>query len=193
MIALLSSVVLAAQPIASVGAELTVNDPFVSTRGSHLGVDVALWPWLRIGVAGGLYPSLGEADWTGMTAQIVDYNISPDISRMVWRGAGQATLLPLRQSVGDRERLLGVVVGMGAVHTEDDLAMLQAEDDPHAIATARQIHPITHVGLIGEVWWGDWGGRLRMERSSYTEVVFETVQESKVPAWVGIDVVRRWP
>lgn len=184
----------AVTPVIGLGAEITVNDPFVATRGLHLGGDAEVWPWLRVGVIGGLYPSFDEGDWRRQTSQLIDHNnVSPDISRIVWRGAGQVTLLPLRQTVGDRERAFGMVIGMGAVHTEDDLELVQAVGLPSAEATASQIHPITHVGLVGEVWWGDWGGRLRMERSTYTEVLFQTVQESKVPSWVGIDVVRRWP
>lgn len=192
MIALLLPAALAAGPVLGAGAEATVNDPFWQTSGVRAAADVTLRPWLRLGLSGGLYPGV-VAQERALTSQLVDYGITPDISRMGWRAAGQLTVLPLRQVSGERERVLGAVVGMGAVYTEDDLERLQAVGDPEAEATARQLHPITHVGLIGEVWWGDWGGRLRMERSAYTEVIFEVVQESKVPAWVGVDIIRRWP
>ncbi|MFT4976653.1 MAG: hypothetical protein ACI8S6_002558 [Myxococcota bacterium] len=32
-----------------------------------------------------------------------------------------------------------------------------------------------------------------MEYSSHTEIVYSTIQESKNPVWVGLDLVRWWP
>jgi len=193
MVWIFSAGALAAPSVVGLGVEAVTNDPFVSTVGLHASVDQPIRPWLRLGASGGVYPSLGQGSWSALTTQIVtEANVTPDISAIRWRASAQATWLPVRQELPGRSRLLGLYAGMGWVYTVDDLDALQSYDDED-LATQMEFHPIVSGGLMAEVWWSSWGGRVRMERASYTETISSAIDESRNPFWLGIDLTARWP
>lgn len=191
---LLAASASAAAIVLGTGLETSFNDPFVTTVGTRVSGSIELAPWVRVGASGGLYPHLGVTRLTRLTTNLSsEVQIMPDISDIRWRGMGRVAITPLRQSDGVRSRVFGGYAEAGLIHTVDDLDAIQGVGDPIAEDTAKQLHPTVAYGIIGEVWWSErWGGRLRMERSLYTEVVMSTVEESRSPSWVGLDVLYRW-
>jgi hypothetical protein len=77
--------------------------------------------------------------------------------------------------------------GTGVVHTVDDLFTLQAEGDPLAESTAKQVHPA--IGLTGGVRvGGHFGVRIQGTWLHYIEVIAGDTLESKSPASLEIGV-----
>jgi len=194
MFSLLIGAALAVEGSVGIGLEGTWNDPFVNTVGARLSAELSPFPWLRAGVAGGVYPLAGEQSWTDLTRQLHDqHNLAVELSHMLGRGMGEVTWVPLRTtSDGPRgrwEESLGLTVGLGGVLTQDDhetLGVTQGTNQSYD-THAREWHPASVLGVVGEVRCERWGVRLRMERLRYVEVVLDIVQEEKAPLWVGAE------
>lgn len=168
------------------GAEAVMNDPFHQVAGLQVGAGVAWLPWLRTGVAGGVYPDLGSTSYKPVTRQIIEQNnVVPDLSPILARGLLRATVLPVRVESDGLTGTVGAEIGVGAVFTRDDLELLDKEDDPDALAVERQWHAATSFGAVGELRGRVHGLTLRVERTSYVETV-EDVDEHKRPIWVNV-------
>jgi hypothetical protein len=71
-------------------------------------------------------------------------------------------------------------VSMGVVRTLDDLEALDKVDDPDAIATANQLHPSLHAGVIGRVLFGrNVGWYVDLRNLAFIEVVESDTLEMK--------------
>ena len=80
-------------------------------------------------------------------------------------------------------------VGAGYVATRDDLYLLQAEDDPRAVATERQLHPTSVLGAGARVFLGPHVAvRLEGRALIYVETVDSgaTQVETRPLAMVGL-------
>jgi outer membrane beta-barrel protein len=97
-------------------------------------------------------PDLGDADWKGLTHQLVNQNhVSPDISKLTLIANGAFQFSPIYGKValsGDNIIHFDIygAFGMGVTQTRDDLEALQAEGDAEAITTEVQLHPTTNFG-----------------------------------------------
>ena len=188
----LLGVALATPPSVAIGVDYGWDDPFVAPIGLRGGLDVSPRDWLTIGLTGAWYPADDESSWSALTDQIASANhISPDLSYVTTRAQLEARLTPIRGTSGGWERTLGGHIALGAAHTRDDLDTIGAVGDPVFEATEREWHPAPGYGLDGELWRGDWGVRLRLERTYYVEWVASDVKEKKTPSWLGLELTWR--
>ena len=166
------------------------------------GAWVANDPFLRryvVGLVGGWYlseifsieadvgfsPTLGEADWTPITRELIEHNhVAPDLSRLTLFGGGSFAFTPIHGKVAVAGRIVHFdlfgVFGMGVVRTVDDLELIGASDDLPALETANQLHPTTRYGGGARVLLGP-GVALRIEARSlvYIETISGDVLEMK--------------
>jgi len=183
----------AAEIVFGVGYAQVVNDPFYTSRGATARAEVRPLDWLGVGVDGGVYPYRGFDGWNALAKQLVsDHSVVPDVSPMKYTLGAVATVAPLRGTLGTWSSRVGLVAGVGAVRTDDDLEALQAEGEPAFEETELQFHPYGQLGLFGEVRHDVIGGRLRLERMMYTEVVGSELEEQKNPVWLSLEVAF-WP
>ena len=98
-------------------------------------------------------PDLGDADWKGLTHQLVEKNhVSPDISKLTLIANGAFQFSPIYGKVAlSGNNIIHFDIygafGMGFTRTVDDLEALQAsEDDIEATATQIQMQPTTNFG-----------------------------------------------
>ena len=162
------------------------NDPFLNRyiAGGRLGYHVTEVFAVEAEVA--YSPDLGEADWKGLTKQLVDENhVSPDISKLMLIANGTFQFSPIYGKVALRgNNIINFDVygafGMGITRTRDDLNALQAEDDPIALNTEVQIHPTTNFGGGARVVFNEFVA-VRVDGRSlvYIETVNSTTLEMK--------------
>ena len=177
--------------VGSAGAEVSINDPFTNTVGVRLGLETPVRPWLTLGLTGSTYPDLGESAHTNLLSRLLEeYKVSPNISDLRWRGTVEAHFVPLEVASGGWTRRLAAHIGLGAIHTIDDDSMLF--DNPDFLLTQVQIHPMTLMGLSGEIYRDRLGLRLRIERTSYSEDTMMDTQ-SRNHGWVGVEMTVRGP
>lgn len=172
----------------SVGTELMTNEAFLNLVGARLGATVRPLPWLGAGLSVAGYPVHLS---TTRLEQVETLGLVPDLSPMQASTTLTGLVRFARGSAGPIDGALDLVVGGGGVRTVDDCEAILAEDDPSCLATQDQIHLVSIVGLAATAGAGAWALRLRGERWAYTEVVMESVEEQKVPVWVGADLVWR--
>lgn len=189
MIALLS-VAFAAELRLSGGLEGDVGDPFVSYAGARMAAEGVAMGWFGGGIALAAYPDLGEAQYRSLTTALLP-TAAPDISLLRAMGAGYGLVSPLRGRMGDLDTSLGLVAGVAAVYTHDDLALIQMDDDEAFVATEDEWHPASLVGLRGAATYRRVGGQLRLERVAWQESFASEVQERRIALFVGVDVVVR--
>lgn len=140
---------------------------------------------------GAWYPELpGDADGAYLTRQLTTATaLATDLSRIDRRGQLALRLTPVH---GETARLTldgHLRVGLGVVHTTDDLRALGTEpDDPSAAATAVERH-------LSQVWGLSLGATARtalvqvgVERVRYVETLAGTTLEAQRPMWVGASV-----
>lgn len=188
-----TSTVCAFELVAGAGYSQVVNDPFYTSRGLTAQVEARPLDWLGVGATGGGYLYPGADGWSPLAKSLVSqYSVAPDVSAMTSTLGAVVTLAPFRGVVGSWSTRVGLSAGVGAVHTEDDLEALQAVGEPQFEATASQFHPYGSVGLFGELRRGAWGGRVRLERMSYVEVIATETKEDKNPLWLGAEIAW-WP
>jgi hypothetical protein len=189
---LLIQAALGAEVVNSAGAELTINDPFTLTYGMRLGAEVEVLPWIAVGVLGGMYPSLGDANLTPLTNQLYSQlQVSPDTTTLRWRAVAEARLTPLSVTAHGWTRRVSAHVGLGVIHTIDDDNVYG--DDPQFLSTQEQTHPMTSMGLSGELQRQRLGVRLRIERSAYVEEIMGTTDYDRRHGWVGVEMTVRRP
>jgi hypothetical protein len=175
---------------ASIGVEAVVNDPFVARRGLRFGAAFEPWWWASVEASAAQYPSLGEGDWTELTHRLVEqYQVAPDISRIMSVGRASVTLWPLSRTDDRVTTRLGAAIGAAAVRTVDDKELLQRLDDD--FASDDEVHPAWTIGLLAEAYRGAIGFRVRFERMAYRETILDDTLEDKRPTWVGVDLVIR--
>jgi len=132
-----------------------VNDPFL--RRIIFGADITYYPTEVLGVelSGGFSPNLGEADWKGITKQIVEENkLSPELSRLM----GWTTLSAVFSPIHGKVAVVGKSViifdiygtfGAGLAFTHDDEQALSPDGGglgPAAQATLKEFHPTISFG-----------------------------------------------
>ncbi len=116
--------------------------------------------------------------------------VSPDIT--TWRSVGSASAVfaPLHGAVNERPFQLRLSLGTGLVHTVEDLRALQAEHDPEAQATARQIHPTIELGGAVRLGRGEaWSMELGLRRTGWIETIESTTLEAKGQWFVTLSPV----
>jgi len=175
------------------GYGVVVNDPFVVRQGPTMRFLVAPKPWLVASVNSGFTPLISENDRTDLAdAIIADHQIAPDLSRIhMWHDATLA-FTPKAGTLGGWQAHLGPFVGVGVVHTYDDLELLQVAGDEAFEATREEFHATTIWGLGAELRRDVVGIGLRLERQNYTEVVGTTTLETKKTGWVMVEASWRF-
>ncbi len=190
---LLMAAVQAFELAGGLGYAQVVNDPFFTSRGLSARLEARPLDWLGVGATGGWYPYGGIDTWSPLSKSLLSgYAVAPDVSAMNSSLGGVVTVSPFRGVVGSWSTRVGLSAGIGAVHTSDDLEAFQAQGEPRFEATRDQFHLYGSMGLFGEVRRGAWGGRLRMDRMSYVEVIGTETTEDKNPVWLGVDLAF-WP
>jgi hypothetical protein len=182
MIQLLISLAAAADPCVAVGAHTTTNDPFIQQRVLSAGLLVDPWAWGEVGVtaAAGWPFAVGRTELgKSLTNQ---FGLEPDVSYVTARTQLDARVFPFHAEVGATRARVGAGVGVAAVHTRD----ATLSDTPYP--DAKQWHPATAAGLVGEVRGPHAGVRLRMEQTWSTESVAGVLMRREW-LWAGVELV----
>ena len=128
------------------------NDPFLNRYIAGVRIGYHLTEIFAFEGELAYAPDLGDADWKGLTHQLVNQNhVSPDISKLTLIANGAFQFSPIYGKValsGDNIIHFDIygAFGMGVTQTRDDLEALQAEGDAEAIATEVQLHTTTNFG-----------------------------------------------
>lgn len=186
MIALVSAV-LAMEVDLGVGAELVTNDPFMTPIGLRASTVVRPLPWLGVGASLAGHP-LHPVNTYG--AYLEPIGISPDYSPILASGSVVGDVRFARGAVGKLDGAIDLVVGVGGVYTVEDCEATGNVED--CLPTQKQLHPASVIGLTASVGSGRWALRVRGERWQYTEVVSGSVEENKIPVWLGAEAVLRF-
>ena len=148
----------------------------------------ALSDLLGLELHSALVPNRGQADWLGITEQLVTQNqVTPDISRMSAVGSSSLVFSPVHlvARVNDRTVMhaeLFLRLGFGLVRTRDDLEALQKSDVPIAVNTERQTHPALARGVGARLQFGKrFALRVEGRRYNYVEVLESMTLEVKNP------------
>jgi hypothetical protein len=189
MIALLVSAAFAMEVDVGVGAELVTNDPFMTPIGLRVATVVRPLPWLGVGASLAGHP-LHPMNTYGQYLEAVQ--IVPDYSPILGSASVFGDVRFARGAIGRFDGALDLVVGAGGVYTVEDCAAMGMGDDAACLATQREAHLASVIGLSASVGSGRWALRVRGERWQYTERVFDTVKENKIPIWAGVDAVVRF-
>jgi hypothetical protein len=189
MITLLCGLALGADLRFSASVEQEVADPFIARRGGRVGAEALMMGWVGGGVAVGGYPDLGEGDYTLLTESLAEEGILPSASRLLAQGAAYALVEPVRGRFGKLESSLGLVAGVSAVYTVDDLEAIGEVGEPEYMATEREVHPAALLGLRGEIAGESIGVRARVERLAYSESFGSETMQRRTGVWVGLDLV----
>lgn len=172
----------------TLGAEVVADDPFLTRRGlrTELQLRPLRYAAVSVGVAG--YPILGDADYTALTRQLIEENqLSPELSRVAGAGLAAVHALPLVAEAGGVRSAVGLFAGAAAVHTVDDLSLVQV-DSPAAIERERQVHAAFCWGVTADASHGPVGFRARLEEWRYREQFADTDARRR-PLWFGADFV----
>lgn len=171
------------------GTELVANEPFLNPIGMRGSVTLRPLPWLGAGLSLAGYPLRVE---TTRLDVVAGFGIMPDVAPIAGTGSFVGTVRFARGPIGTFDGAIDLVVGIGGVYTIDDCVALQMANESVCINTQHQLHAASVIGLNAMVGQGRWGVRLRGERWAYTETVVGTVEESKLPVWLGADLVVRF-
>jgi hypothetical protein len=171
------------------GSELVANEPFLNPVGMRGSVTLRPLPWLGAGLSLAGYPLRVQ---TTRHDVIAGFGIVPDVAPIVGTGSFVGTVRFARGPIGTFDGAIDLVVGVGGVYSVDDCVALQMESAPVCLGTQRQLHPASIIGLNALIGQGQWGVRLRGERWAYTETVAGSVEQSKDPVWLGVDLVVRF-
>jgi hypothetical protein len=187
MIALIAAA-LAVEVEVGAGVELVSNDPFKTPMGVRASTVVRPLPWLGVGasLAGHpLHPTATAARYLEASGY------TPDYSPILASGSVFGDVRFARGAIGRFEGAIDLVVGVGGVYTMEDCAASLFQDDTSCAATQHEVHPAGVIGLAASVGSGRWALRVRGERWQYTELVLGSVEENKIPVWVGAEAVLR--
>lgn len=134
------------------GAGFVTNDPFIHRYIARGDITYHFTEVASLQVEAGFSPDFGQGDWKAITNQIIlNNNVTPDISKIQFYGNGTLQFAPIYGKVAaPGNKIINFDIyglfGMGVVNTADDLAALQATDDPIAQETAVQVHPTLNFG-----------------------------------------------
>jgi len=162
-----------------------VNDPFLKRYVLGLQAGWHLADIFSVEADFGFSPTLGEADWTPITAELIENNhVAPDLSRLTWFAGGGLGFAPIHGKFAVARRIVHYDIfgcfGMGVVRTVDDLDLIGATDDPPAVGTQHQLHLTTRYGGGARIVLGP-NVAVRVEARSlvYIETISGTVLEMK--------------
>jgi outer membrane beta-barrel protein len=161
------------------------NDPFINRYIIGAGIAYHITEIFAVELLGNFSPDFGEADWKGVTEQLVHENrVSPDISKILYFGQLNFQFSPIYGKVAVGQKIINFDIfgtfGTGIVNTKDDLEALQCTDDPSCIATQSQFHPTTNFGGGFRIIFSR-NVALRLEGRSmvYIETIDSTTLEMK--------------
>ncbi|MFZ5477145.1 MAG: outer membrane beta-barrel domain-containing protein [Myxococcota bacterium] len=166
------------------------NDPFLNRLIVGLVADYHITEIFAAELQFGYAPILGKGgcedpDWKQLSCQLLEENsVSPDISKLTANGSLGLSFSPIYGKAAVGRRIIAFDIyghfGLGATATQDDLVALQAENDPDAIATQNQVHPVTVISSGARVAFSE-GLAVRLEGKSmsYIETVNSTTLEMK--------------
>ena len=193
----LSTTAFAGDLSASGGVGGVVNDPFLKRNLLSAGIQyrpesqASDRSQVAFGADLSFSPDLGEQDYKDLTTVLIDdLNIAPDISRINYAVRFHGMIFPGHYTSGDIETTVGFGASVGAVRTSDSLQALDVDTgNERAVVTQNQIHPCSGTVMMGEIWKGDKGLRLRMDQILYVEVVNATTLEMKNNLAVQIEAM----
>lgn len=165
---------------------LVTNDPFINRYLVGVAVSRHITEVFALEATWTFSPDFGEGDWKPITTQLVNNNqVSPDISKIEHFGTFNFQYSPIYGKLA----VVGSTIinfdifaafGGGYVNTRDDLTALQAEEDPAAMASARQFHPATSFGGGFRVIFSDTvAARAEARSLIYIETINSTTLEMK--------------
>jgi outer membrane beta-barrel protein len=167
-------------------AGMITNDPFIRRIlfGANIGYHIT--EIFQFELQGSFSPNFKQGDHKAITRQIVNSNqVAPEISRMMYHVTANFNFSPFYGKVATIGRSAIIfdiygTAGAGIVGTEDDLEIVDATDDPLALATHRQVHPaITFGGGVRVAFTNTFGLRFEVRSLSYINAIESTNLELK--------------